>query len=71
MPARTASGHGDRATGLALAVLAAKREGPSYSGPWQPIEPDPRDLSPFHPDLVPEGVFGFDDDEYRQLLSGL
>jgi hypothetical protein len=56
---------------LALAVLAAKREGPSYSGPWQPIEPDPRDLSPFHPDLVPEGVFGFDDDEYRQLLSGL
>jgi hypothetical protein len=34
VPARTASGHGDRATALALAVLAAKREGGGYAGPW-------------------------------------
>jgi hypothetical protein len=49
VPARTASGHGDRATGLAVAVLAAKREGPSCCGPWpESAEPDPRDLSAFH-----------------------
>jgi hypothetical protein len=35
VPARTASGgHGDRATALALAVLAAKRDGGGYAGPW-------------------------------------
>jgi hypothetical protein len=62
VPARTASGHGDRATGLALAILAAKREGPGWAGPW-PVsgEPDRRDLSPFHPSNVPKGVFLPDD----------
>jgi hypothetical protein len=34
MAARTQSGHGDRATALALAVLASKRKVVSYSGPW-------------------------------------
>jgi hypothetical protein len=58
VPARTASGHGDRATALALAVLAAKREGPSWAGPWpESPEPDRRDLSLFHPDNLPEGIF--------------
>jgi hypothetical protein len=57
VPARTSTGHGDRATALALAVLAAKREGPSYCGPWTVTEPDRRDLSFMHPENVPEGVF--------------
>jgi hypothetical protein len=39
VPARTQSGHGDRATALALAVLGAKREGATYSGPWQESQP--------------------------------
>jgi hypothetical protein len=57
VPARTASGHGDRGTGLALAVLAAKRHGPEYSGPWDLSETPARELSLMHPDNIPEGVF--------------
>jgi hypothetical protein len=56
VPARTASGHGDRATALALAVLAAKREGVSYSGPWleSPV-PEGQNRSLFA--QLPDGVF--------------
>jgi hypothetical protein len=39
VPARTQQGHGDRATALALAVLAAKREGARYAGPWPEAAP--------------------------------
>jgi hypothetical protein len=59
---RTASGHGDRGTALTLAILAAKREGGHYSGPWpESPEPDPRDLGFMHPSNVPKGVCAFPD----------
>src|SRR5262249_3530432 len=59
VPARTSSGHGDRATALALAVLAAKREGSTYysAGHWKPSEVSKDQLSPLHPDNCPRGVF--------------
>jgi hypothetical protein len=62
VPARTASGHGDRGTALALAVLAAKREGIFYSGPWPATETPLRDLGELHPDKIPEGIFLPDDE---------
>jgi hypothetical protein len=57
VPARTASGHGDRATGLALSILGVKREGVNYCGPWKPSEPDKRNLSFFAPCNLPKGIF--------------
>jgi hypothetical protein len=57
VPARTATGHGDRATGLALAVLAAKREGPGYSGPIALTEVPEEWTGFMDPRKVPEGVF--------------
>jgi hypothetical protein len=56
VPARTSSGHGDRATALALAVLAAKREGGGYAGPWPESMPlEGRNRSEFS--QLPDGVF--------------
>jgi hypothetical protein len=60
VPARTAQGHGDRATALSLSILAAKRAGPIYAGPIDVTEPHRRNLSPLHPLNMPRGIFASD-----------
>jgi hypothetical protein len=56
VPSRTSSGHGDRGTALALAVLAAKRQGGGYSGPWTVTE-TPRHQMQSEIARAPRGLF--------------